>query len=148
MSDQLPKVVCGECAFKLDQLCEFREKCLHTEEMFMEMLKEITKQEQINMDHHLNIETIQNGMENIQSNIEEIQSHTTSNPHNSGETIHTMQVMDEMDLAAGEQVVTQEEIAHQENELQVADIDCLDGETVRMVDEHIREVKINPIINN
>ena len=139
MDDQLPKVVCGDCAFKLDQLFDFREKCLHTEEMFLEMLKEITKQE-VNMEHHLDIETIRNEMESIPANIEEIQNHANGNPHNSGETIHTLQVMDDMDLAGGEQVVTQEEIGHQEGELEVGDIHCLDGATVRMVDEHIRDV--------
>lgn len=130
MSDQLPKVICGECAFKLEELFDFREKCLNTEEMFTGMLKEITKQEDANMEHHLNIE--------IESNIEEIQSHGTTNQLT--DEIHTMQIMDDMDLAGGEQVVTQEEIHHQDDDLEVTDIDCLDGETVRMVDEHIREV--------
>lgn len=135
MSDQLPKVICGECAFKLEELFDFREKCLNTEEMFTGMLKEITKQEDANMEHHLNIE--------IESNIEEIQSHGTTNQLT--DEIHTMQIMDDMDLAGGEQVVTQEEIHHQDDDLEVTDIDCLDGETVRMVDEHIREVSNHEI---
>lgn len=49
MTDQLPKVVCEECAYKLDQLFDFREKCLHTEGMFMEMLKEIAKNEVVHI---------------------------------------------------------------------------------------------------
>ncbi|XP_043272210.1 zinc finger protein 260-like isoform X2 [Venturia canescens] len=83
MDDQLPKIVCATCAYKLDQMFDFREKCLHTESLFMEMLKEIK---------------------------------------------------------GDEQVVSQEEIGSQENDIEVAGMHCLDGETVRMVDEHIREV--------
>ncbi|KYQ55806.1 hypothetical protein ALC60_05305 [Trachymyrmex zeteki] len=115
LTDQLPKVVCEECAFKLDQLFDFREKCLHTEGMFMEMLKEIGKEEIVHLSEHDLAKS----------------------------TIHTMQVMDEMDLAGGEQVVTQEEIGQQDADIQ--GIDCLDGDTVRMVDEHIREVSNHQI---
>ncbi|RLU25672.1 hypothetical protein DMN91_001829 [Ooceraea biroi] len=110
LTDQLPKVVCEECAFKLDQLFDFREKCLHTEGMFMEMLKEIGK------------EDVMNG--------EDVQSHTTVVHEAAESTIHTMQVMDEMDLAGGEQVVSQEEIGQQDADIQVTGIDCLDGDTV------------------
>ncbi|KAL6447097.1 hypothetical protein ACFW04_001445 [Cataglyphis niger] len=144
LTDQLPKVVCEECAFKLDQLFDFREKCLHTEGMFMEMLKEI-KEEAVHIsEHHLtrvnNIGTVRRNLNNIQINNEDVQSHSAI-PHETVEpTMHTMQVIDEMDLAGGEQVVTQEEIGQQDTDIQVAGIDCLDGDTVRMVDEHIREV--------
>ncbi|XP_014485168.1 PREDICTED: zinc finger protein 2 homolog isoform X2 [Dinoponera quadriceps] len=127
LTDQLPKVVCEECAFKLDQLFDFREKCLHTEGIFMEMLKEIGKEEVVHISGH-----------NL-ANIDDM-AHETAEP-----TIHTMQVMDEMDLAGGEQVVSQEEIGSQDAEIQVAGIDCLDGDTVRMVDEHIREVSNHQI---
>ena len=51
-----------------------------------------------------------------------------------------MQVIDEIDLAASEQVVTQEEMGQQDTDIEVTGIDCLDGDTARMVDEHIREV--------
>ncbi|XP_043252189.1 zinc finger protein 260-like isoform X2 [Colletes gigas] len=116
MNDQLPKVVCEDCAYKLDQLFDFREKCLHTEGMFMEMLKEIAKDEVVRI-----------------------------SKHNLEEGIHTMQVMDEMDLAGGEQVVTQEEMGQQDTGIEVTGIDCLSGDTVRMVDEHIREVSNHQI---
>ncbi|KAL6447096.1 hypothetical protein ACFW04_001445 [Cataglyphis niger] len=134
LTDQLPKVVCEECAFKLDQLFDFREKCLHTEGMFMEMLKEI-KEEAVHIsEHHLtrvnNIGTVRRNLNNIQINNEDVQSHSAI-PHETVEpTMHTMQVIDEMDLAGGEQVVTQEEIGQQDTDIQVAGIDCLDGDTV------------------
>ncbi|KYM93004.1 hypothetical protein ALC53_00543 [Atta colombica] len=120
LTDQLPKVICEDCAFKLDQLFDFREKCLHTEGMFMEMLKEIGKDEIVHLSEHA------------------LATHETTES-----TIHTMQVMDEMDLAGGEQVVTQEEMSQQDTDIQ--GIDCLDGDTVRMVDEHIREVSNHQI---
>lgn len=106
----------------------------------MEMLKEIGKDEVVHISGHdlANIDdmgTIQRDLSNMQNNIDNVQSHDTAEP-----TIHTMQVMDEMDLAGGEQVVSQEEIGQQDTEIQVTGIDCLDGDTVRMVDEHIREV--------
>lgn len=143
LTDQLPKVVCEECAFKLDQLFDFREKCLHTEGMFMEMLKEIGKEEIVHLSEHdlasvNNMGTIQRNLTSIQINNENVQSHSAVAHETTESTIHTMQVMDEMDLAGGEQVVTQEEIGQQDADIQ--GIDCLDGDTVRMVDEHIREV--------
>ncbi|XP_011141484.1 zinc finger protein 2-like [Harpegnathos saltator] len=150
LTDQLPKVVCEECAFKLDQLFDFREKCLHTEGMFMEMLKEIGKEEVVHIAEHdlasiEDIGTIQRDLNNMQNNIENVQSHSAVAHETAEPTIHTMQVMDEMDLAGGEQVVSQEEIGQQDAEIQVAAIDCLDGDTVRMVDEHIREVSNHQI---
>lgn len=143
MTDQLPKVVCEECAFKLDQLFDFREKCLHTEGMFMEMLKEIGKEDVVHISEHdlasvNNMGTIQRNLTSIQINNENVQSHSAVAHETAESTIHTMQVMDEMDLAGGEQVVTQEEMGQQDADIQ--GIDCLDGDTVRMVDEHIREV--------
>lgn len=151
MTDQLPKVVCEECAYKLDQLFDFREKCLHTEGMFMEMLKEIAKDEVVHISEHdldeveeMSMSRIQRNIERIQNNIDDVQSHVASQ-ETAESTIHTMQVMDEMDLAAGEQVVTQEEIAQQDADIEVTGIDCLDGDTVRMVDEHIREVSNHQI---
>lgn len=138
-------MICEECAFKLDQLFDFREKCLHTEGMFMEMLKEIGKEEVVHISGHDlasidDMGTIQRDLNNMQNNIEDVQSHSAVAHEAPEATIHTMQVMDEMDLAGGEQVVSQEEIGQQDAEIQVAGIDCLDGDTVRMVDEHIREV--------
>ncbi|EGI67202.1 PREDICTED: zinc finger protein 665-like [Acromyrmex echinatior] len=148
LTDQLPKVVCEECAFKLDQLFDFREKCLHTEGMFMEMLKEIGKEEIVHLSEHdlasvNNMGTIQRNLTSIQINNENVQSHSAVTHETTESTIHTMQVMDEMDLAGGEQVVTQEEMSQQDTDIQ--GIDCLDGDTVRMVDEHIREVSNHQI---
>ncbi|EZA50182.1 hypothetical protein DMN91_001830 [Ooceraea biroi] len=150
LTDQLPKVVCEECAFKLDQLFDFREKCLHTEGMFMEMLKEIGKEDVVHISEHdlasvNNMGTIQRNLNNIQMNGEDVQSHTTVVHEAAESTIHTMQVMDEMDLAGGEQVVSQEEIGQQDADIQVTGIDCLDGDTVRMVDQHMREVSNHQI---
>ncbi|KAF7418744.1 hypothetical protein HZH68_001397 [Vespula germanica] len=153
MTDQLPKVVCEECAYKLDQLFDFREKCLHTEGMFMEMLKEISKDETVHISEHgleevdeMSMNRIQRNIDRIQNDIEDVQNRTSVVSHESGETtIHTMQVMDEMDLAGDEQVVSQEDIGQQDHDMEVTDIDCLDGETVRMVDEHIREVSNHQI---
>ncbi|XP_018044900.1 PREDICTED: zinc finger protein 480-like isoform X2 [Atta colombica] len=148
LTDQLPKVICEDCAFKLDQLFDFREKCLHTEGMFMEMLKEIGKDEIVHLSEHAlasvnNMGTIQRNLTNIQINNENVQSHSAVAHETTESTIHTMQVMDEMDLAGGEQVVTQEEMSQQDTDIQ--GIDCLDGDTVRMVDEHIREVSNHQI---
>lgn len=137
-------MVCQECAFKLDQVYDFREKCLHTEEMFMEMLKEIGKEGVVHISEHElasvnNIDTIQRNL-NIQMNNEDIQNHSAVAHEATESAIHTMQVMDEMDLVGGEQVVSQEEIGQQETDIQVTSISCLDGDTVRIVDEHMREV--------
>ncbi|XP_011259645.1 zinc finger protein 2 homolog [Camponotus floridanus] len=149
LTDQLPKVVCEECAFKLDQLFDFREKCLHTEGLFMKMLKEIGKEEVVHISEHNlatvdNMGTVRRNLNNIQINNEDVQNHSAISHETAESTIHTMQVMDEMDLAGGEQVVTQEEIDQQDADIQVAGIDCL-GDTVRMVDEHIREVSNHQI---
>ena len=149
MTDQLPKVVCEECAYKLDQLFDFREKCLHTEGMFMEMLKEIAKEEVVRMSKHdleevNEMNKIQSSINRMQNSIEDVQSHVVSQETREA-TMHGMQVMDEMDLAGGEQVVTQEEIGQQDTGIEVTGIDCLDGDTVRMVDEHMQEVSNHQI---
>lgn len=111
----------------------------------MEMLKEIGKDEVVHISGHNlasidDMNTIQSDLNNMQNNIEDVQSHSAVTHETAESTIHTMQVMDEMDLAGDEQVVSQEEISQQDAEIQVTGIDCLDGDTVRMVDEHIREV--------
>lgn len=109
MTDKLPKVVCEECAYKLDQLYDFREKCLRTEDMFVAMLKRDED----------------DGFGKEECDDED--------------DMQTLRVMDDMELAGGEQVVTQEEIC-QGGEIQVAGIE-LDGDTVRMVDQHMREMQ-------
>ncbi|XP_023248360.1 zinc finger protein 260-like [Copidosoma floridanum] len=38
-TDQLPKIICGECAFKVDELFDFHEKVLQTENLFTQMIK-------------------------------------------------------------------------------------------------------------
>ncbi|XP_020278456.1 zinc finger protein 813-like isoform X2 [Pseudomyrmex gracilis] len=141
VTDQLPKVICEGCASKLDQWFDFREKCLETEEIFIKMLKEIGKEDIVHMtDYDL---TGVNNISTIQINSEDVRNHSAIAHETSDTTIHTMQVMDEMDLAGGEQVVTQEEIS-QDADIQVAGIDCLDGDTVRMV-EHMQEVSNHQI---
>ncbi|XP_046597359.1 zinc finger protein 260 [Neodiprion lecontei] len=111
MTDKLPKLVCQECAYKLDQLYNFREKCLHTEGMFVAMLKGV----------HVDDSHFKEGC-------------------GDSDQMQTMQVMDDMDLAGGEQVVSQEEMCQHGGEIQVAGIE-LDGDTVRMVDQHIRDMQ-------
>lgn len=138
-------MVCEECAFKLDQLFDFREKCLHTEGMFIEMLKEFGKEEVVHISEHDlasvdDMDRIQRNLNSMQTSIEDVQNHSAVAHETTEPTIHTMQVMDDMDLAGGEQVVSQEEIGQQDADIQVTGIDCLDGDTVRMVDEHMREV--------
>ncbi|KAK0094698.1 hypothetical protein PV326_010251 [Microctonus aethiopoides] len=154
LSDQLPKVICEQCAYKLDQMFDFREKCLQTEELFMAMLKDLKNdnmestlhnindlqtviQTEINTIHH----TINNGIQsNINNNMENgncVSGHSETNDN----SIHTMRVMDDMDLAGDEQIVSQEN----DNDIEVTGIDCLDGDTVRMVDAHIREVSNHQI---
>lgn len=104
-------MVCEECAYKLDQLYDFREKCLRTEGMFVAMLKGAGVDET----------EFKEGCENAGQ-------------------IQAMHVMDDMDLAGGEQVVSQEEICQQGGDIQVAGIE-LDGDTVRMVDQHMRDMQ-------
>ena len=93
MTDQLPKVVCEECAYKLDQLFDFREKCLHTEGMFMEMLKEIAKNEVVHiskqdLEEVEEMNRIQRNINRIQNNIENVQNHVT--PQETGEPLYIL----------------------------------------------------------
>ena len=163
MSDQLPKVVCLECALKLNEMFDFREKCLDTEGMFIKMLKQL-KGGNGHVERTVKVveelPAIQNSIDRIHCNITAIRTDIINNlengkcglrVENDETTIHTMHVMDEMDLAGGEQVVGQEEIGSQETDTKVIGIDCLDCDTVRMVNEHIREVntknKKNSVLN-
>ncbi|CAG5106360.1 Protein of unknown function [Cotesia congregata] len=173
--DDLPKVICEPCAYKLDEMFDFREKCLQTEELFIEMLKEELKNEAITIDNSLTgVDEIPNVM---QTDIRGIHNHNHSHNHNHlhnqhhhdigdmqngivdelrsqdcvgndevpGDTgsLHTMRVMDDMELAGGEQVVSQEEIPNQET-IEVTGIECLNGETVG-IDEHMHEVSNHQI---
>ncbi|XP_012252724.2 zinc finger protein ZFP2-like [Athalia rosae] len=110
LTDKLPKVVCEECYYKLDQLYNFRQKCLRTEGMFLAMLKEV-----------------------------EVSQVQFKEECESVDQMQAMRVMDDMDLAGGEQVVSQEEIC-QGGDIQVARIK-LDGNTVRLVDQHMRNIQ-------
>lgn len=137
MSDQLPKVICNECAFKVDELFDFREKVLQTEDMFMEMLKTISKQEVSPLDS-ATIKEIQEDIGRLTNGIHDMQN-TNISRHNMQNGIHEIPVIDNIGLPNREQVVTQEEMNREETDIEVAGFH-LDGETVRMVNEQMREV--------
>ena len=111
MTDELSKIICQECAFKLDQFFDFREKCIETEEMFREMLKTLARNEDV-------IE--------MAKKIEEIATPSTS------------PVLD-MALSEDNKSIAPHVLNHEETNIEVESIH-LDRDTVRMVDEHIREV--------
>ncbi|XP_063978259.1 zinc finger protein 431-like [Diachasmimorpha longicaudata] len=133
VTDDLPKVVCEECAYKLDDIIDFREKCRQTESLFNEMLKGIKNDSEINT--------------NL-ANCPSVMPTISQTPHSPVSTtpgsLHTMQVMDEMDLAGDEQVVSQEEIQAQE-ELEITELDPLDVETVRIVGDHISQEAVGMV---
>lgn len=131
MTDQLPKVICAECALKVNDIFEFHQKVLETENMFMEMFKIIPKQEDISLDDdtvlneiHGNISRITNGIDNI---------------HYSNVTTHNSIHKIGSDISINEQVNSQEQMTHTDTDIGVSDFQ-LDGETVRIVDEQMREV--------
>jgi hypothetical protein len=137
MTDQLPKIICEECAFKLDEFFDFREKVLQTEGIFIQMLKSITKEE-VNALNSVTINEIQGNMDRLTNSINEIQNANVAR-HNVQNRIHAISVIDNMDLSERQQVVTQEEMSREEADIEVTDFH-LDGDTVRMVDEQMREV--------
>lgn len=139
MTDQLPKVVCEECVYKLDQLFDFREKCVETEGFFIEMLREISKEEVELTDRvdEQSMNEIQRNIDTLKHCVEKVDVIVTPN-ETEGTAIHTMQVIDEIDLADREQVVSDQEL--EQDPIEVPGIDCLDGDTVGMVNEHIQEV--------
>ncbi|XP_031783060.1 zinc finger protein isoform X1 [Nasonia vitripennis] len=137
MSDQLPKVICNECAFKVDELYDFREKVLQTEGMFMEMLKTISKQDVSPLDS-VTLKEIQEGIGRLTNSIHDMQN-TNISRHDVQNGIHAIPVINNIGLPNREQVVTQEEMNREETDIEVAGFH-LDGETVRMVNEQMREV--------
>ncbi|XP_011499854.1 PREDICTED: zinc finger protein 519-like [Ceratosolen solmsi marchali] len=137
MTDQLPKIICEECAFKLDEFFDFREKVLQTEGIFIQMLKSISKQEVNSLDN-VTINEIQGNMDRLTDTINEIQNSNVTR-HNVQNGIHAISVIDNMGLSERERVVTQEEMSREETDIQVTGFH-LDGDTVRMVDEQMREV--------
>ncbi|XP_015120255.1 zinc finger protein 260 [Diachasma alloeum] len=153
MTDELPKVVCEECAYKLDDIIDFREKCRQTEDLFNEMLKGIKSDVDIRdslpdcasviPEISQDISRLHDSMAPMDTTmthpgIPSIEPACPSPETNTPGGLHTMQVMDEMDLAGGEQVVSQEEIPRQE-ELEITELDPLDVETVGIVGEHISQ---------
>lgn len=139
MSDQLPKVICEQCAFKVDELFEFREKVLQTEDMFMEMIKTVIKQDVSSLGRITNYE-IQENMDRLTNDIHEMQNSNITR-HNVQNDIHTIPTMDSIGLTDREQVITEEELNREETGIEVATFH-LDGETVRIVDAQMREVRI------
>lgn len=123
IDDDLPKVVCEDCFFKLDQLFDFREKSLQAEGIFVEMLKVIGKDDLMSIEGHGQSDS---------ENITVLQAHLPN--EDAQPVIHSIQVMNQMDLEAGEHQVIAD------NQIRVSGIECLDGDTVRMVNEHIRQV--------
>lgn len=133
ITDQLPKVVCQECFSKVEELFDFREKVLQTEGMFMEMLKQIAKEAEDEIDEATitEIESINSINEMQDSNITR---HTVQNG------IHSIPVIENISLTSREPVVSQDDLSREEADIGVADFH-LDGETVRMVNEQMREVR-------
>ncbi|KAG5898397.1 hypothetical protein JTB14_030375 [Gonioctena quinquepunctata] len=41
-TDELPKMICENCLYKLELLCDFRDRSVRTERLLLELLKEIT----------------------------------------------------------------------------------------------------------
>lgn len=131
MTDQLPKVICADCALKVNDIFEFHQKVLETENMFLELLKIVPKQEEISLNNvniineiHGNISRLTNGIDSIDY------SNVTSH-----DNIHKIAV----DLSVDDQVNSQEDLTRTEADIEVGDFQ-LDGETVRIVDEQMREV--------
>lgn len=132
MTDQLPKVICGECALKVNDIFDFHQKVLETESMFMEMLKIVPKEEHISLSNdtvlneiHGNLNKLTNGINNI--HYPDIATH---------DNIHKITA----EITVDQQVSSQEELTQAEADIEVSDFQ-LDGETVRIVDERMREVK-------
>lgn len=129
IDDDLPKVVCEDCVFKLDQLFDFREKSLQAEGIFVEMLKVIVKDDLMCIEAHEQSDS---------ENITVLQTHL---PNEAAQpVIHSIQVMNQMDLEAGEHQVIARSQMQPDDQIRVSGIECLDGDTVRMVNEHIRQV--------
>ena len=124
ITDQLPKVVCEDCAFKVDEIFNFREKVLQTENMFRQMLKTIAKKE-VDALNNVNINVIRGNIERLSNGIDD----------------KLIPVMDNVELNDREPVSTQEEMNREETDIEVAGFH-IDGETVRMVNEQMREVKL------
>lgn len=133
MSDHLPKVICEDCAFKVDEFFNFRAKVLQTEDMFLQMMKAITKQEVNSLDHHIDIKKLRGNMDRLANGLDEIQNPSITRQNG----IHSISTMDNIVLPDTEPVLAQEEITRED--IEVADFH-LDGDTVRLVDEQMREV--------
>ena len=134
MSDHLPKVICEDCAFKVDELFNFREKVLQTEDMFMQMLKDMTKPDTNSMDNIV----ISGIHENVNRLTNDIQNSNDMSSNHVQNDIHTLSVIDNIGITDREQSVSHEEMSR-EGDMEVHGFH-LDGDTVRMVDEQIREV--------
>ena len=131
MNDQLPKVICEDCAFKVDELFNFRQKVLQTEGMFMEMLKALSKSN-INALNEITIKDIQGNMNELQNGIDSVESHN----------IIRQDVQNGLHfISHREDVSSQEELNSGDNDVGVASFH-LDGDTVRMVDEQIGNVSL------
>lgn len=139
LEDQLPKMMCGDCALKIDEIFDFREKVLQTEDLFLQMLKQQTvKLESVNNKINLqqtNDEMIIQTKKYLRSkqinNLEEetVDSPVTINNNNDDDGIS-------IELGNDQQVIGNN------NENVEVDVFSLDKETARIFDEQIREVKI------
>lgn len=128
MGDQLPKIVCEECAFKLDELFDFREKCQNTENMFLSMLEQMTSKEEDPL-KPIDLEILESHRKRMR-NMNNLQNHL--NETNLDEGMQTIHVMKSMDLNVAEQVVLHEVIP-EKDEIEDNDVNDLEKKTANMV---------------
>lgn len=139
LTDQLPKAVCEDCAYKLDQFYNFRQKSIETDKLFQTMM---IKFENNVHDANVNVSDM-----TVISNLPGPVDNDNDNNDNDNEnadtknntTLHTLQVIDDINIGGSEQIIEQVEIPNVDNYIEES-IDVLDGDTARLVDEHMREV--------
>uniref|UniRef100_A0A6V7HL16 Protein krueppel n=1 Tax=Bracon brevicornis TaxID=1563983 RepID=A0A6V7HL16_9HYME len=160
MNDELPKLICQNCVYKLDEMVDFREKCCETESLLMKMLKNfqsgahsINREMAKSIDESLadvcSIEAKEMALEDEDADddngADQHHHHHDFSHDNCGEdrdsdntVIHTIQVVNnDLNPTNSDH---QGDIQHQANAIVVNGVDnCLDDRTVAMVDEHISQ---------
>ncbi|XP_014230208.1 zinc finger protein 260-like [Trichogramma pretiosum] len=137
ITDELPKVVCVKCVYKLEDFHVFREKVLQTEKMFIQMAKSLTKHN-MNSLNGITAKEMQRNIGNLENNVNALDNHDVLT-HNAQNGLHQIADIDNLHLpGSSRQMVVQEELS-QQNDLPVSSFHLV-GDASRMVDEQMQTV--------
>ncbi|KAJ8676310.1 hypothetical protein QAD02_012097 [Eretmocerus hayati] len=134
--DDLPKVICENCALKVDELYDFREKVLYTEKLLKEIFQNVPKEDFQSFDSSMN--EIQENLDKFAAEISDMKDSPDS-PDNCQSDLTDLQVINGMSMVEQKDIIGDNRISEESNGIEVPAFH-LDCNTLRMVNEQMSQV--------